>query len=154
MEPKTVGRTQGAEAPKALVQHQGLCAGSIVLTLKGETPVEAIRVGDRVITRDSGTAVVRSVAQRTVVTQLIEVAAGSLGQNRPENDTVLPGGQSILIRDWRAEAMFGSKQALVPAAQLVDGEFIRDLGLREAVVYEIGFDDGHIVYADGLELDS
>jgi len=58
----------------------------------------------------------------------------------------------ILIRDWRARALFNSDRALVAARALVDGEFITDLGKVETTVYQIFCDGPHILYADGLEL--
>ena len=67
-------------------------------------------------------------------------------------DVVLPEGQQILVRDWRAKALFGLREALAPAASLVDGEFITSEGLMTMVLYELQFDAPHVVYVDGLEL--
>ena len=80
------------------------------------------------------------------------ISAGSLGHTRPERDVTVPAGQSILIRDWRAEAIFGQKQALVPAALLADGEFVQVKENVSMTLFEIELDQPHVIYADGLEV--
>ena len=147
-------RTLTARHVTASEGRNALTAGTVVLTLDGALPVEFIAVGDRVITRDSGIAMVREVRRAKVQMKAVAIKAGSLGNTRPDRDAVLPAAQEILIRDWRAEALFGASQALVPASRLVDGEFIRDIGTREFEVVELVFDTPHILYADGLEVAS
>lgn len=152
MKPKTVGRTVGGNAEHAPIESTGLLAHSIILTLAGEKTVADVTAGDRVITRDSGTAVVRTVRRRKITCDRVVIQAGSLGDKRPDCDTVLPAGQPVLIRDWRAEALFGSRQALVAAERLIDGEFIRREASTEMTVIELEFDRAHVLYVDGLEV--
>ena len=154
MEPKTVGGKGGAIPSQAYMQASGFTAGSIVMTLDGEKRVEDMRSGDRVITRDTGMAILEDVAIHTTRTRTVRIHAGSLGHTRPERDVTLPAGQAILIRDWRAEAMFGAKRAVVPATQLIDGEFITDAGVIDVTLYTLEFDAPHVLYVDGLELAS
>ena len=66
MKPKTVGRSDGGLAIFPPVDTCGLLADSIILTLDGERRVTDLRVGDRVITRDSGTAVLRGITRHRV----------------------------------------------------------------------------------------
>ena len=159
MEPKTVRRANG-DSPAQRHEHDpsktfnALVAGTTVLTLDGALPVEFLSPGDRIITRDSGMAVLSDIRRRTVTVDCVSIRAGSLGNTRPDRDAILPAAQEVLIRDWRAQALFGRAQALVPAARLVDGEFIRAAGQREVTLIELVFDAPHIVYADGLELAS
>lgn len=157
MKPKTVGRVSGTSpqasqyAPYA-ARDTGLLQGTTLLTLEGEMPVEYISVGDKIITRDSGIARVEHIQRSTRMVHTIALAAGSLGHTRPERDVVLAGDQMCLIRDWRAQAMFSADRALVAARTLVDGEFIRDLGMQEQTLVQIFCDGPHILYADGLEV--
>ncbi len=157
MKPKTVGRVGGA-VPQAgqyapfASRDTGLLQGTILLTLDGEMPVEFVGVGDKIITRDSGIAKVAHIQRSTRSVRTIALAAGSLGHTRPERDALLAGDQMCLIRDWRAQAMFSADRALVAARTLVDGEFIRDLGMQEQTLIQIFCDGPHILYADGLEL--
>lgn len=131
---------------------QGFALGSKILTLDGELPVEFLSAGDRVITRDSGMAILTSVRARRVRCEMIEVMGGTLGHERPDCDTLLPAHQKVLVRDWRAEALRGKAQALVAASELVDGEFIRAVGAQLVTLYELTFEAPHILYVDGMEL--
>lgn len=142
--------SKGNKAKNELVA--GIAAGTKVMTLDGEMPVEFLTEGDRVITRDTGMAVLKAVRTRKVACDVVHIAAGSLGHNRPETDVALPSGQEVLIRDWRAEALFGKKQAMVPASRLVDGEYVRNMGKGVMTVYELVFDTNHVIYAGGLEV--
>jgi hypothetical protein len=157
MKPNTVRRVGGADpqtgqyAPYAS-RGTGLLQGTTLLTLEGEMPVEFVSVGDKIITRDSGIAKVEHIQRSTRMVQTIAVAAGSLGHMRPERDALLAGDQMCLIRDWRAQALFSADRALVAARTLVDGEFIRDLGMQEQTLIQIFCDGPHILYAEGLEV--
>ena len=159
MKPKTVGRHGGsnaAQSPKDPSPQDvvGLNADSIILTLDGEKPVSDLCVGDRVITRDSGMARITSVSSRKVTSRAIRILAGSLGHTRPDRDVILPAGQPILIRDWRAGALFNASQAMVPVSQLIDGEFITEMGEQEMTLYALSFARPHVLYVDGLEVAS
>jgi len=157
MKPNTVGRVDGKDrhagqiSPFAVLDT-GLLEGAQLLTLDGEIPVEFLCVGDKFITRDSGIAKVEHIQRSTRKVHMIALAAGSLGHTRPERDALLAGDQMILIRDWRARALFNAERALVAARTLVDNEFILDLGMKDTTIYQIFSDGPHILYADGLEL--
>ncbi len=152
MKPKTVMRDNGQEPGQAHSMGLGVTPGSIILTLAGETLIEDVKPGDRVITRDSGTAVVTGVSKQRLTCHAVRILAGSLGDTRPDRDVVLPADQPVLVRDWRAKALFGKRQAVARAASLVDGEFITREGIRTLTLFEIQFDAPHVIYADGLEL--
>jgi len=99
----------------------GLLAGTTLLTLEGELPVEHLSAGDRVITRDSGMAVLKDIRRVHTKLQAVRIKAGSLGHSRPDRDMVVAPCAQLHIRDWRAEALFGAASANVPAFKLVDG---------------------------------
>lgn len=130
----------------------GILSGSIVLTLDGEIPVEHLLPGDRIVTRDCGTAILRSLHRHQLRTRGVRVAAGSLGDTRPDRDVLLPEDQQILVRDWRAQALFGLPQVAVRVGMLLDGEFITSDGLQTMILHELQFDAAHVVYVDGLEI--
>ena len=126
----------------------------MLLTMQGERRVDALAIGDRVITRDSGVATIRSVSVQRASAHSIRLRAGSLGHTRPDRDVLLPSGQPVLVRDWRAPAMFGARQAMVPVHRLRDDEFVTDAGTRDMTLHTLYFDAPHILYVDGLELAS
>ena len=152
MKPNTVGRTSGTPVAPSPALQMGLMAQSMILTLQGEIPVADLMPGMRVVTRDSGTAMIRNLRRRRVVTDAVRILAGSLGHTRPDSDVILPAGQQVLLRDWRAEALFGASQVMVPAHKLIDGEFVSALGAMTLDLCEIEFDRPHILYVDGLEV--
>ena len=152
MKPKTVGRDDGYKTVAPKTESTGLVANSIILTLDGEMRVADIEPGQRVITRDSGTAVVKAVRRFQTMTPAVRIKAGSLGDTRPDYDVTLPAGQAVLVRDWRAQALFGASQVLIEVSRLIDGEFVTDLGLTSMTICELEFDRPHILYVDGLEV--
>ncbi len=156
MEPKSVLNSRGRLGDNAghKAELSGLMAGAIVMTLDGEMPVEFLSPGDRVVTRDTGMAIVRAVRPRRIIGNAVGIMAGSLGHTRPERDVMIPADQELLIRDWRAAALVGACQAMIPAARLVDGEYVTLHSNVEMTVYDIEFDRAHVIYADGLELAS
>jgi hypothetical protein len=130
----------------------GLAMGTSVLTLQGALPVEYLSVGDRVVTR-TGARVLRAVAvsvQRDA--DVVTVAPGALGHDRPGAPLCLPAAQPVLLRDWRAQALYGAAEAAVPAARLVDGEFLRAGRVAELRLFRLVFDAVETVYADGVEV--
>lgn len=132
----------------------GIPGASLIMTLDGECEVAGLRPGARIITRDSGTAVLRRVRRRRIVARSVQVRAGSLGHNRPDHDAVLAAGQPVLVRDWRAQALFGAPQALVTAERLVDGQFVTLRAPAPLVLHDLEFDTPHVLYVDGLEVAS
>ncbi|SLN59430.1 Hint domain-containing protein [Pseudooctadecabacter jejudonensis] len=132
----------------------GLTTGTTVMTMAGETPVEDLEIGDRVITRDAGMAVLRDIRSKKVKVTPICIKAGSLGHTRPQHDMVLGPDTLVHIRDWRAKALFGADVATVKAKRLLDGEFVSQQDEATMTVYDLIFDRQHIIYADGLEIAS
>ena len=146
----TITRTATAVAAQTI--ESGICAGTTIMTLDGEIPVEHLSVGDRIITRDAGMSIIKAIKSRDVKMQPIRIKAGSLGHTRPDRDMMVSPGTRVHIRDWRAEALFGTAAATVEASRLVDGEFLTQLSSRDMKVFDIIFDREHILYADGVEL--
>jgi len=155
MKPKTViGRWRGKPVQKRQVESIfGMVPGTEVLTLDGALPVEVLAPGDRIITRNSGVAMLKGVDHGRTMCETVRVRAGSLGHDRPGMDTILPSHQKVLIRDWRAKAIYGQDQALIEAKRLVDGEYLRLQPAEQHMVFRLYFDEPQVIYADGLELE-
>lgn len=131
-------------------QAAALTAGTTVLTLKGALPVEALRAGDKIITRD-GARVLKGLREVAPV-RLVRVSASAIGVEQPEEDMVISAQTQILVRDWRAKALKGCDQAVIAASRLVDGEYIRFEATCPAKSYALDFDAPVVIYAGGLEL--
>lgn len=130
----------------------GIIAGATVLTLDGDLPVQFLAPGDRVITR-SGARTLRAI-EVVILTDapMIRISASALGHDRPVDDMFVAPDQPILIRDWRAKALYGAQTAMVPASQLADGDYIRAELVTEARLFTLYFDADVVIYAGGLEL--
>lgn len=145
---------QGAEpvGSSTDADNTGLAEGTQVMTLRGPVAVEALQPGDRIITR-SGALLLQSVASRIEPrARLMRISAAALGADRPDGDLTVAADQPILVRDWRGPALAGAAQALIPAAKLADGEYIRAEVLRDARLFRLHFAVPAVVYVQGLEL--
>lgn len=131
----------------------GLAAGTRVLTLEGALPVEYLSPGDRVVTRD-GARVLRALRTARIDGQMVRLRAGVLGLDRPEGELLLAPGTGVLIRDWRALALYGAKQAVVPVRRLIDGDFIAAISVQDLPVYALEFDTPQVIYAEGIEIEA
>ena len=96
--------------------------------------------------------IVREVTVHRYSGEAIEIRAGALGQDRPEQDLVLPSQTPVLIRDWRAEALFGQAETLVPVERLADGDYIVATTALSMRLYRLRFDTPQVIYAEGLEI--
>lgn len=156
MKPKTAGRVgnehclTGYRAPQGS-RFTGLVSGARILTLKGERPVDGLRAGDSVLTRNGAVPVTRIEVVSAVV-PTVYIIAGSTGHSRPDRDALLAAHQTVYLCDWRAPAFCGTHSAFVEAAQLVDGEFVRNLGLQVVTLHRIFCASPQVIYAEGLEL--
>jgi hypothetical protein len=144
------GQVMG-EARSTVAMTTGFARGTAVLTLDGEIPVEFLNAGDRIITRD-GARSLKSVTLSMITGDVICVAASTLGHDRPTEAVILGCDQAILIRDWRARALCGTAQAMMPASRMADGELIRREWVCEMAMFTLGFEAPAVIYAGGLEL--
>lgn len=152
--------TQDTPRPKAVkggtsnTCEAGFAPGTIVMTMDGSIPVEFLNPGDRVITR-RGVRKLKAIMRHNLPegTPRVVVAAEALG-GKPAKEITLMPGQRVVIRDWRAQALWGKDIAAPHAARLVDGKFIRSETGGRQIMLSLYFGAPEIVYADGLELAS
>ncbi|MEO1000420.1 MAG: Hint domain-containing protein [Pseudomonadota bacterium] len=130
-------------------------AGTWIVTADGPRPVEALRPGDLIATRDAGLQPLRWVGGRRVAARgalaPIEISAGALG-NR---DAVrVSPNHRMLIADVQAELLFGVPEVLVAAKHLCGGRAIRALEGGEVTYFHLLFDQHQIVTANGVASES
>lgn len=130
----------------------GMLAGTMVRTLDGVLPVDYLTPGDRIVTRNGARRLTSISVQARKRIDLVRIRASTLGHDRPEQDLLVAPGQSLLIRDWRAKALFGVPAAAIPAARLADGEFVCLETHAHVRLFTLRFDDDEVIYAEGLEL--
>lgn len=131
-------------------------AGTRIVTVRGEVPVEDLVVGDMVLTRDNGFQALRWVGQ-TVRSAIgidapIHFDAGALGNH----DAVeFSPNHRVLITSSIASMMFGNSEVLVKAKDLVNDTTIRPVANGMPVTYlHLLFDQHEIVRGNGLDSES
>lgn len=131
-------------------------AGTWIDTEIGPRKVEQIAPGDRVLTRDNGaqpvTWVGGSLRRAEGRDAPIHFAAGALGEH---GVIELSPQHRVLIREARAELLFGEAEVLVKAKDLVNDTTIRRRADGSPVQYvHILFARHEIVTANGLPSES
>jgi hypothetical protein len=125
------------------------CRGTVIETKTGARPVEDLREGDLILTRDNGYQPLRWVTSSTIGGRgpqaPIKIAAGALG-----NDTALMVSplHKMLISGWRAELYMGQDEALVMAKSLVNGDTIRPAPCQTVEYFHIMFDSHEVVLSN------
>ena len=138
--------------------------GTLILTDRGEIPIENICMGDFVMTRDHGAQMVRWVGSRNITAPLlrlmsnllpVRIQAGALGDGVPARDLTVSPQHRILVRSRIAERMFGASEVLVAAKQFlqIDGIDIAT-DMKEVEYFHMLFDQHEVVFADGAETES
>ena len=152
MKPETVRRAQSEQDSRTRTYptHAGLVAGSIIFTAESEIPVKYLLPGNKFVTRNSGMVTMLDTFAHHTSTAAVAIKAGSLRHTRLDHDVIIPAIQHILVRHWRQQSMFVKAQTVVEAGDLIDGEFITDLGTRDLQLAHLTFDRQHVIYADGL----
>jgi hypothetical protein len=138
--------------------------GTRLRTPSGAVPVETLREGDLVETRDGGAQEILwighrrlSGAQMHALPELrpIRIRAGALWDDRPDTDLIVSPRHRVLLRGPAADALFGTPEVLVAAEDLRnDATVIRDMSLREVSYIHLLLPRHHIVWANGVETES
>jgi hypothetical protein len=130
-------------------------AGTLVLTPGGEVPVEGLCPGDLVMTKDDGPQPLRWIGQRQVEARgefaPICIAPGTFGEHR---QLLVSPLHRILIRDSLAEMLFGEREVLVAARDLVNDYSVRRIEGGTVDYVHIMFDRHQVVFSEGLETES
>ena len=124
-------------------------AGTSLLTDRGEVPIEALAVGDRVVTRFGGLAPIRWIGRRRVdcrrhpdpgLVRPVRIAAGAFAPGLPARPLRLSPDHAVAVDG-----------ALIPIRLLINfGAIAPDDGCARVVYYHIELDRHDLVRAEGL----
>ncbi len=118
-------------------------------------PIEDLKVGDRVLTRDDGPRAVRWIGQSTVravgALAPIVITAGTMNN---EGDLVVSPDHRLFVYQRSDEIGAGQPEVLVKARHLVNDDtvYVQEGGFVE--YFQILFDRHHIIYAEGIAAES
>lgn len=127
----------------------------ITLATGAQVPIEELRIGDRVLTRDDGAQEVRWIGQTTLRASgdlaPIVIRAGTLNNT---GDLVVSPDHRLFVYQRTDRIGAGKSDLLVKARHLVNGEtvFVQDGGYVD--YFQILFDRHHIIYAEGIAAES
>jgi hypothetical protein len=129
------------------------CPGTLILTPAGEVPVEALAIGDRVITVSGEARPIRWIGRRSYAGRFalgkkdilpIRVNQGALGENLPKRDLWVSPRHALYLQ-----------RVLIEACDLVNGRSITQAESVESVVYiHIELDSHDVILAEGAPAES
>lgn len=147
------------DASSGVWRLPSFASGTRITTPRGMVPVEALRVGDTVLTRDNGARPLRWIGARRVPLCGVEVAAsaipvrlraGALGAGAPVSDLTISGQHRLLVRTPAARPLCGEDEALVAAVDLTGRPGISLLAETDLVFVQLLLDRHEIILANGL----
>ncbi|MCW3477194.1 Hint domain-containing protein [Limobrevibacterium gyesilva] len=142
---KAIGPARAAPAQEAAAASGGLRAGTRIATPLGQVPVEALTVGDAVLTPAGKVRRVVGIGRRGPGQPPVRVAAGALADGLPRRDLVLAPGQAVLLPD-------GDSVVAVPALLLVNGASITEAAGEAAdIQVELKQPDGLLAEGQPVE---
>jgi hypothetical protein len=154
----TVASTVGGHIDTGIIKITTIpcfVAGTMILTDKGECPVELLQPGDLVMTKDEGPQPLRWIGRRQVpaagALAPIEIRAGTFGDHRR---LLVSPQHRVLVHDALAELLFGDTEVLVSAKDLVNGRSVRVMEGGEVEYVHLLFDRHQIVSSEGLATES
>ncbi|MEP2530992.1 Hint domain-containing protein [Shimia sp.] len=130
-------------------------AGTLIVTDKGQFPIETLREGDFVLTRDNGFQPLRWIGTRTVKpnakTAPILLAGGTLGNHA---DLIISPNHRMMVRPPSSEMFFQEPEVLVTAKGLIGMQGVTRLDVEQVTYVHILFDRHELVFANGAPSES
>lgn len=137
--------------------------GTLIATPRGERPVDALRAGDKVITRDNGIQEIRwigatpvetgGLAKRDHLTPIL-IRAGALGHGLPERDMLVSPQHRVLVANDRTALYFEEREVLVAAKHLVNNRSIQRVTPKALTYVHFMFDQHEVVLSNGAWTES
>ena len=160
----TVGDTtititiNGVDEPPCFV------SGTLIETPFGPRPIEDLKAGDEVITRDNGIQRILWAGARRIDLadpetrdrfQPIRLKRGSLGPGLPDRDLLLSPMHRVLIRDPLVSLLTGAEEILCPAHLLANGESIQhETRCRDVTYHHLLFETHQVLFSSACQSES
>lgn len=127
----------------------------ITMASGAQVPIQDLRPGDRVLTRDDGPQEVRWIGQTTLrATGAFAPVVIRKGALHNENDLIVSPDHRIFVYQRQDHLGAGRAEVLVKVRHLINGTSVvqQDGGFVE--YYQLLFDDHQIIYAEGIAAES
>ena len=135
----------------------------MIATPKGEVPVETLKAGDKIITRDNGIQEIRWMGQKELGwhdlianphLKPVLVRQGSLGNGLPERDMMVSPNHRLLVANDRTALYFDEHEVLVAAKHLTAGQGIHSVDSVGTTYIHFMFDRHEVVLSNGAWTES
>lgn len=138
--------------------------GTLIATAAGMVPVEALKAGDMIATKDNGMQPLKLVLRRRVRAreldnnpklQPVRITAGALGGGLPKRDLRVSRQHRMLASSNIVRRMFGTPSVLVAAVRLIDlpGIYI-EAEDQDVEYFHLIFAAHQVIFAEGAPTES
>lgn len=118
-------------------------------------PIETLKVGDLILTRDAGTQPIRWIGQTTMrangIFAPVVIAKGALHN---EDDLVIRPDHRIFVYQREDRIGIGRAEVLIKARHLINGTTVTRRSGGFIDYFQLIFDHHHIIYAEGISAES
>jgi hypothetical protein len=153
----TVGAGRGAVAATRRVDVACFVQGTLIATPKGEKPIEYLKPGDMVLTRDNGVQDIRWIGSRHIGWKTLQsnphlkpvvIRWGALDWGAPAHDLYVSPNHRILVRDENGD------EVLAAAKQLVGNDGIEEVDAMGVTYFHMMFERHEVILSDGMWTES
>ena len=141
--------------PADVSPHGFFAAGTMISTKDGAQPVDWLRSGDMVLTRDNGYQPILHFAQVSLQRghapehAPLRLAAHAFGADMPERALTVTAGSQILLADPQLDLWFGEAEMFASADQISSALCPREAGAAQTLT-AIVFMEPEVILAEGL----
>lgn len=127
----------------------------ITLSSGAQKPIEELKVGDKILTRDDGPQPLRWIGQNTVraVGEFAPIQINK-GVLHNENNLIVSPDHRLFIYQRQDELGTGRAEVLVKARHLINGDTVHQQDGGFVDYFQLLFDDHQIIYAEGIAAES
>lgn len=140
------------------------CRGTVIETASGNTPIEALKAGDLVMTMDNGLQPILWIGSTKVNADQMAanpklrpicISAGAISPGLPTRDLYVSRQHRMLINSSVAKSQFNDEAVLISTIKLtaLPGIYIDDVQ-NETEFFHILFDEHQVIYSNGAPSES
>ena len=131
--------------------------GTLIATSQGEKPIEYLRPGDLVLTRDNGARDIRWIGSKHIGWQTLTanphlkpvvIRWGALDWGSPAQDLYVSPNHRLLVRDENGS------EVLAAAKQLVGNDGIEEVDAMGVTYFHLMFERHEVILSDGMWTES
>ena len=132
--------------------------GTMIETVRGQQPVEALHVGDRILTRDNGLQPIRWVGSKHFSgrdlaanphLKPVLIRQGAFGNGLPERDMRLSPNHRVLVSSEQTALYFKEREVLVSAKHLINNRGVFEVQTLGTTYIHFMFERHEVVLSNG-----